>query len=232
MASYETKLRSKASAFITTIEEQLGLAAAIDETAWQQYSVVLSVMDHAQFTLYYSPKRDFYSLVPKGKMDKALRQQISQLWDAQAGAAAKADVLQHARTEHQAFVDGAYEKDRRAVGYGAVILKQGDEIARLSGPVHKYKESHQIGGELAATMRVLAWCQQQNVGAIDLFYDYQGIEKWATGAYKAKQPMAQEYVDYVRKAGVKVYWHKVRSHTGNYWNEVADKLAKAGTRAE
>lgn len=229
-STYEKELRSKSMTFINIIAEKTGLDAAIDEGAWQEYSVILSVMDVAQFNLYYSPKRDFYSLFPKGKIDKDLRAQIMGLWEALASDEAKADVLAQSETDYQAFVDGAYDKDRKSVGYGVVILKAGEEVTRLSGAVNKYQESHQIAGELAATMRVLSWCKQQGINAIDLFFDYQGIEKWATGAYKAKNAMAQEYKAYVRDSGVKVHWHKVKSHTGVYWNEVADKLAKAGTK--
>lgn len=228
---YERQLRSKARTFIDQIVVQAGLEAALDESSWRDYSVDLSVMDAARFTLYYSPKRDFYSLVPKGKRDKTLQQQVTNLWDQMASEAVKDDVIQQAKSDHQAFVDGAYDKDRQSVGYGAVILKAGNEVARLSGAVNKYQKSHQIGGELAATMRVLAWCKQHGIGAIDIFFDYQGIEKWATGAYKTNSAMTQEYVQYVRSSGIKVHWHKVKSHTGVYWNEVADKLAKAGTKA-
>src|SRR5690606_17105641 len=76
------------------------------------------------------------------------------------------------------------------------------------------------------TMRVMAWCTEHNVSEIEIFYDYNGIEMWATGAWQANNPATKQYQQYMNEIDVTIQWHKVKSHTGNYWNDVADELAK------
>jgi ribonuclease HI len=64
---------------------------------------------------------------------------------------------------------------------------------------------------------------------VDIFYDYAGVENWATKRWQAKNEFTQAYAAFVRESGIRVYWHKVKSHSGDYWNDRADELAKQGT---
>ena len=61
-----------------------------------------------------------------------------------------------------------------------------------------------------------------------MFYDYQGIEAWAVGDWKANLPYTQDFVKFYNKVktAVKVNFVKVKAHTGIELNEVVDKLAK------
>ena len=68
----------------------------------------------------------------------------------------------------------------------------------------------------------------KKIKEITLFYDYQGIESWATGDWQANLPYTQDYVKFYNKVKtlVKVNFVKVKAHTGVELNEVVDKLAK------
>ena len=74
------------------------------------------------------------------------------------------------------FIDGN-------VGYGAVILKEGQIIEELKGRVDSQDavSARQVGGEIRAVIEVLKWCEVNNVDKIAVFYDFLNIEKWATG---------------------------------------------------
>ncbi|MFQ3660668.1 MAG: RNase H family protein [Anaerolineae bacterium] len=129
-------------------------------------------------------------------------------------------------TGYRAYVDGSFINGR--VGYGAVILHGDEIVTELSGEVTSYQESRQVAGELSAVMRVVAYCKAQGIPQIDIFYDYAGVEMWATGRWKAKLPMTQAYQQYMSSSTVKVRFHKVTSHSGNPWNDYADALARKG----
>lgn len=229
MASqYESVLRQKANQFIFAIREQLSSEAKIDEKSFRDYSVAVQLGPAGKATIYYSPKRRSFKLVTSG-LDKNVVKMINPVWDSLHGQINLKVEITEPQTDYQAYVDGSYDNQRKTVGYGAVILKQGEELIRLSGRVDEFTDSHQIGGELAATMRVISWCEQQEITEIDIFYDYKGIEMWATGRWKTAKEISRSYKAYMQKSDVKVYWHKVKSHTGVHWNDIADELAKKGT---
>jgi ribonuclease HI len=101
-------------------------------------------------------------------------------------------------------------------------------VAEFSGKVldPDYQHARQVAGELMAVGKVIQWCLAQQQNRIAIYYDYEGIEHWVTGKWKAKQLLTQRYRDYVQKSGVSIQWVKVTAHTGDYWNEYVDQLAK------
>ena len=133
--------------------------------------------------------------------------------------------------EYQIYVDGSFING--ATGYGAVILKNRKVVDELSGTVaiSEVKDTRQIAGELVAVKEALNWCRAHSVTEVSIYYDYLGIEKWATGHWKTNQPLTREYARFVSECPVKIRWHKVSSHTGDRWNDRADALAKQGAGA-
>ena len=228
---YENLLRTKAQAFVDEIQSQLSYDAKIDPDSLREYSIDVRLGDvSGKAVVYYSPKKKTYKFVPQG-IDKAVAETVTTVWDNMPGTtpATKKEAPSKPETDYQAYVDGSHHKQKDTVGYGAIILQGDKELIRLSGRVDKYIESRQIGGELKATMAVVNWCQQNDIPAIDIYYDYKGIELWATGRWKTEKAVSQDYRAFMQKSKVKIHWHKVKSHTGVHWNEVADELAKKGT---
>ncbi len=130
--------------------------------------------------------------------------------------------------QYEIYVDGSFING--ATGYGAVILKNGKVVDELYGTVaaSEVNNTRQVAGELIAVKKALKWCVEHSITEVSIYYDYFGIEKWATGSWKTNQPLTQEYARFVRECPIKIQWHKVDSHTGNRWNDRADALAKKG----
>ena len=127
------------------------------------------------------------------------------------------------------YVDGSFIDGR--VGYGLVILRDGVSAGEFSGSVEneEYLSARQVAGELFAVGKALQWCKINGEMSVTIYYDYTGIECWATGKWKAKLPLTQRYTAFVRSSGIRISWQKVAAHTGDFWNERADELAKQGT---
>lgn len=117
------------------------------------------------------------------------------------------------------------------VGYAAIILEGDTPVAKLYGrvPNASTDETRQVAGELYAVGFAVNWLKKNGITSASIYYDYRGIEDWATGAWKAKKDLTQRYQKFIRSCGVKIRFVKVDAHTGNYWNEMADRLAKEGT---
>lgn len=226
---YEDKLRERGESLVTQLK-QAGVKSALLEDSFRDYSVKLQIAgedgsDAGKLNLYYSPKRKEYTLKTHEMKHKKLAERIESLWHELSGT--EPAVLEDVPTQgYVAYVDGAHING--FVGYGAVVLHEGKQVASFSGRVTEDVEARQIGGELMATMSVINWCAEEGVDTVTIVYDYKGIEMWATGKWKTNQPLTKRYAAFMKQSKVKVIWHKVKSHTGVRWNEMADKLAKKG----
>ena len=65
-----------------------------------------------------------------------------------------------------------------------------------------------------------------------IYFDYQGLESWATGAWRTKLPFTQAYAQAVSESGLTIHWVKVKAHSGNPENDLVDQLAKEGAQGK
>lgn len=229
---YEDKLRQKARAFMRALE-QAGFSGALAEDSLREYSVKVSVAsgagDHGNAVIYYSPRSDSFTLNTRELKDESVATQLESCWH--GGKIPDRDVEARDAKGIEIYVDGSFING--ATGYGVVILKDGRVVEELSGAVTDASVAYarQVAGELFAVEEALRWCRRNSVQEATIYYDYYGIEKWATGRWKANQELTQKYRDAVRASCVEVKWRKVASHTGNRWNDRADHLAKKGAGA-
>ncbi len=132
--------------------------------------------------------------------------------------------------EYEAYVDGSFDKNKNIYGSGVVIIKNNEVIEKISfsGSDEKYIESYQIAGEVKAALRAMEWAVNHNISSIAIYYDYEGIRSWALGEWKTNKSVSRDYkVKYDSLSSqVKVYFNKVKAHSGVKFNELADQLAK------
>ena len=222
---HEPALRSRAGRFIRALKAA-GLEGIIDEDSIREYSLKVSVsaggQDFGLAVIFYSPKTDSFSMKTHELKDKSVAPRLESCWKEERSRAARPAL------RYEAYVDGSYING--ATGYGAVILESGKVVDELSGPVDssEVNGTRQVAGELAAVKAALNWCLAHSVREVSIYFDYLGIEKWATGQWKTNQTLTKEYARFVAESGVKIHWHKVASHTGDRWNDRADALAKQG----
>jgi viroplasmin and RNaseH domain-containing protein len=227
---FEDKLRNRAEEFIRKLAPA-GFNAGIVEESFREYSVKVSVSAPAialgYIVIYYRPRSNSFSMSAREIKDKSIAPLLEESWH---GGRSTSNP-QAAAAAYEIYADGSYLNG--VTGYGAVILKDGKVIEELSGAVDasEVNGTNQVAGELAAVKESLKWCRAHSINEVSIYYDYLGIEKWATGRYKANQPLTQEYARFVRDCGIRIHWHKVTAHTGNRWNERADALAKKGTES-
>ncbi len=135
-----------------------------------------------------------------------------------------------------AYVDGSYEERLGRYAYGCVLLTPEGRILKGSGNGSQEEclAQRNVAGEMLAAMHAVKWCVQNGYSALEIRYDYSGIEAWVTGAWKAKNDLTQKYTAYMRQNGarVRLQFTKVAAHTGVAYNEEADRLAKAALEKE
>ena len=129
-----------------------------------------------------------------------------------------------------AYVDGSYNVATKEYSYGAVIFA-GDKKECFSEKFNdpELATMRNVAGELEGSMKAMRYAVEAGAKELDIFYDYEGIEKWCTGAWKTNKDGTKAYKAFYEKISqkVKVNFHKVKGHSGDRYNDEADVLAKA-----
>lgn len=129
-----------------------------------------------------------------------------------------------------AYVDGSYEHSKRAYAYGCVLVFE-DEVIKLNGRGNneEFVTMRNVAGEILGSECAISWAVEHGYEEITIYYDYEGIEKWATGEWKATKRGTIAYKEFIeeKKKEICIHFVKVEAHTGIEYNEMADQLAKA-----
>ncbi|WP_231109776.1 RNase H family protein [Thermosipho melanesiensis] len=124
------------------------------------------------------------------------------------------------------YVDGSYSHEFKRASFGVVILSK--NIEKYYMVINKFLKHRNVTGEILGVIYALSYAYENGYGCVKLYYDYEGIEKWVVGEWKAKTELTKMYKEKVLEYGkyINIKFEKVRAHTGDKYNEQADKLAK------
>lgn len=132
-------------------------------------------------------------------------------------------------TRAAAYVDGSYNVRTGEFGCGAVLFWDG-ETAEFS---QKFADSglasmRNVAGEIKGAELVLTYCAEKGIPAVDIYYDYEGIAAWAQGRWKTNREGTAAYKAFFDavKNKIDVRFVKVKGHSGDKYNDRADRLAK------
>lgn len=128
-----------------------------------------------------------------------------------------------------AYIDGSYNEKTQEYSFGAVLLIHNQELTfQKKYEPDEFSSSRNVAGEIKGAGFIIQYAIHHQLKELDLYYDYEGIEKWYTGAWKANSLIAKKYVEFREKVKdeIIVYFHKVKSHTNNKYNDMVDALAK------
>ena len=132
-----------------------------------------------------------------------------------------------------AFVDGSYDVSQEKSAFAAIMITSGGNRDTLYKSFTKNLDKdfialRNVAAELEGVKEAINWSVTYNKKKITVFYDYEGIEKWANATWKANKKGTQEYQKKVSKyrENLEIIFVKVLAHSGDFYNEKADMLAK------
>ncbi len=129
--------------------------------------------------------------------------------------------------EPYAFTDGSFDSNTGIFGYGGFLVSGGREyILQGSSDDPEMAASWNVAGETFGAIAAIKKAQELGLSELTIYYDYMGVEKWATGEWKANKPVSQQYREYTASCGIKLNFVHVKGHSGIPGNERADKLAR------
>ena len=129
-----------------------------------------------------------------------------------------------------AYVDGSYNVKTKIFACGVVILHNGEEKQfNESFDDPELASMRNVAGEINGSMAAMSYCAEHGIKNLHIFYDYAGIEYWCTGAWKTNKSGTIDYKRFYdeMKNTVNIIFHKVKGHSGDKYNDMADALAKA-----
>lgn len=128
-----------------------------------------------------------------------------------------------------AYVDGSYDKEIKVYGYGSIIFYNGKKhIINGNGNESGLVELRNVAGELIASIKTIEYAIERKINELHINYDYLGIEKWFTGEWKSNTDLTRKYREYAEnvKNKINIKFIKVKSHSGNKYNDEVDSIAR------
>lgn len=128
-----------------------------------------------------------------------------------------------------AYVDGSYNAVTKEYSYGMVILVDGQEITdSKKGSDLELAAMRNVAGEIKGAQAAMQYALDHGIKNLTIYYDYEGIAKWCLGEWKTNKQGTKAYKAFYEQAKQKVSisFVKVKAHSANHYNDMADALAK------
>ncbi|MCR5202139.1 MAG: ribonuclease H family protein [Lachnospiraceae bacterium] len=128
-----------------------------------------------------------------------------------------------------AYVDGSYNVATGEYGSGVILFfKETVTKISLKGNDKDLSSMRNVAGEIKASELAMKTALKQGAKKLIIHHDYEGICKWCTGEWKANKAGTMEYRELYKKYSLDldISFIKVKAHSGDENNDIADRLAK------
>lgn len=132
--------------------------------------------------------------------------------------------------EAVAYVDGSYNGETGDYSCGVVFFFKGKkkQFAK-KGTDKKLAEMRNVAGEIMGAEMAMREAVKLGVSYLTIVHDYQGVASWCTGEWKTNKEGTKAYKAYFDSIQglIDIRFEKVKGHSGDKYNELADSLAKS-----
>lgn len=129
-----------------------------------------------------------------------------------------------------AYVDGSYNTATGEYSCGVVFLYEGKEIhIAQKGTSSELASMRNVAGEILGAELAMRKAVEMGISSLSIYHDYQGIASWCLGEWKANKEGTRAYKEYfdLISQDLRIQFVKVKGHSGDKYNDLADELAKS-----
>lgn len=198
------------------------------ESVWNNSTVeCMECFSKCQFCKNYGCVMFPKTVIERNKLKKEKIQLVLKENSAEKSEMSKATETYSKIDKMWAYVDGSYNANTKTYGYGVVIgYENKTEKLKGSGQNENMASMRNVAGEICGARAAIEYAVSKKAKTLEIYYDYMGIEMWATGRWRANKEETMEYKQFCEKADIELVFHKVKGHSGDAGNEMADKLAR------
>lgn len=135
-----------------------------------------------------------------------------------------------------AYVDGSYNSNTCEYGSGAVVIMPDGSITELKskGDDEEMATMRNVAGEIKASEMAMKYAMDNGYKNIKIYHDYEGIAKWCQGLWKTNKEGTKAYREsyLIYSKSLNIEFIKVKGHSGDKYNDMADLLAKEAAGVE
>ncbi|UYO99193.1 ribonuclease H family protein [Oceanotoga sp. DSM 15011] len=129
------------------------------------------------------------------------------------------------------YIDGSYDSAKKIYGSGVYLFFDDEEhFLSFKGNDERFVSSRNVAGELMACVATIDFCIDNSIDKVLIYHDYEGIAKWVNGEWRANKELTKLYKSYMNSVEDKIDidFVKVKAHSNDVNNDIADRLAKEG----
>ena len=189
--------------------------AQIDGFSGATYKSFKTAAEAAEFMGWGESTKQSSFVVEKEQSDKNME--------------ASCDNIENNDLENVAYVDGSYNVATGEFSYGVVMFHNGEEITfnkSFSDP--ELASMRNVAGEIKGAEAAMEYAYKNGMKTLTIYHDYEGISKWPLKQWAANKEGTKAYQEFYNniKEYVDIKFVKVKGHSGDKYNDLADKLAK------
>ena len=127
-----------------------------------------------------------------------------------------------------AYVDGSFNLPEKIYGAGVVLIKDGNEECFKKSYSDSFYTHRNVAGEVKASELAINLAIEKGYKKIIIYHDYQGIKSWADGDWKTNNELTKSYKAFIdrKREEIQIGFVKVKGHSNDKYNDLADRLAK------
>lgn len=132
--------------------------------------------------------------------------------------------------EGVAYVDGSYNVATGEYSCGIVFMTPDAEIhIAKKGEDAELASMRNVAGEILGAELAMKQAVKLGLRKLSIYHDYQGIASWCLGEWKTNKEGTKKYKEYYESIcnQVDIVFIKVKGHSGDAYNDLADELAKS-----
>lgn len=127
-----------------------------------------------------------------------------------------------------AYVDGSFNLPEKTYGAGVVLIKDDKEEHFKEAYSDSFYTHRNVAGEVKASELAINLAIEKGYKKIIIYHDYQGIKSWADGDWKTNNDLTKSYKAFIdsKRNEIQIGFVKVKGHSNDKYNDLADRLAK------